>query len=126
MLSSSAESKRSSDMKVLEICEYYLHLCGLFSNGTNAYFKSVNTYFFTSAQIVLILMSGTNVYQNLTNLNESLKSFIPLLAGIYIFFGYIGVGMNTNSLETLHKQLQSIVDTGKFNSEKIICKNIVY
>lgn len=100
-------------MKVFQKCEFFLRICGLFSDSTNGYFKSINTLISTCGLLSLALMSGANVYKNITNLDESIKSFLPVFAGIYIHFSYIGVAANMRSIKILHKVLQGIVDNGK-------------
>lgn len=104
-------------MRVLQTCEYCLQLCGLFSNRSSGYFKSINTLVVGFGVISEISMSVGYVYQNITSLDESIKSFLTLFSGLYIFFGYIGTAKSMSGITTLHKELQGIVDNGNFDNK---------
>lgn len=102
-------------MKVLETSESLLKFCGLFSDRSNQFFKTINSFIFFSGLVVSL--TGTSfayVIKNISNLDESLKAFIPFFGGTAVVAAYTSVGANMKRIKHLHNELQKIVDDGKF------------
>lgn len=104
-------------MKVLQRSEHFLKLCGLFSDrsneSSNSFFKSINTFVIFVGLFALSAPCAAYVYQNHTNLSESINAFVPLIAGSYVVLVFISLSVNMKTMKHLHHTLQAIVDNGK-------------
>lgn len=117
--------QRKFKMIVMKYSQVYLSILGIVDNlqsprPTIRFFKSINCFYFIFTFIPTSIFSAAYIYKHFYEFATSTNALISLFSAFLCGGAFFGIGLNVDTVITIHQDLHEIVQRGRLAPSSLV------